>query len=451
MKPNLLLFTVLTCLPLCMGVDKPTTEVAQESCVTAECHANVKRHAVLHGPVNVNACDACHTLVDVQTHTYEPAREQAETCTFCHVIDIPQGATLHEPLVTRDCTGCHDPHGGFDRNSLKQPTMNDLCASCHQDVIADRSVVHGPVAAGACGMCHEAHASANPKLLVETGRDLCIACHTEMDEQLQAVGFVHEPVLEGCLSCHDAHGSNFPMLVREAPGVLCVSCHEDVQQAVNEAQHQHSAVTQDRGCVNCHTPHGGDLATLMKDKPVDLCMTCHNQPVTAGDGRSVAAVSEILDPTLVKHGPVAEGSCGGCHNVHGSDFTKLLTEEYPGTFYQPFDVDSYKLCFECHESQLVLTPDAKGLTGFRNGDTNMHYLHVNKDPRGRSCRACHSVHASTLALHLRETVPYGKWELPINYKQTDSGGSCTPGCHQHKAYDRDTPVDYSATIKKVTP
>jgi len=420
----------------------PTTEIEQASCVTADCHANVKRHDVLHGPVNVNACDACHTLTDAKTHTYVPAREKADACTFCHVIDVEDAQTLHDPLVTRDCTGCHDPHGGFDRNTLKKPSMSELCASCHQDVVGDKQFVHGPVAAGACGMCHEPHASKNPKLLIETGTELCVGCHSEMQQQLQEVGFVHEPAKDDCLTCHNAHATDFPMLVKQAPVELCTTCHEDVKQAVTEAKHQHSAVTQERGCVNCHTPHGGDLAKLMKAKPVDLCMTCHDQPITTGDGRTVASVSEVMDPDLIKHGPVAEGSCGGCHNVHGSEFAKLLIDEYPATFYQPFDLESYSLCFECHDEQLVLTPDAKGLTDFRNGRTNLHYLHVNKDPRGRSCRACHSVHASTLALHLRESVPYGKWELPINYKQTETGGSCSPGCHKPKAYDRINPVDY---------
>ncbi len=260
---------------------------------------------------------------------------------------------------------------------------------------------------------------------------------------LAEVDFVHEPAKEDCLTCHNAHATDFPMLIKQEPGQLCTTaCHEDIKQAVNDAKYKHSAVTRDRGCVNCHTPHGGDLAKLMKDRPVDLCMTCHDQPITTDDGRVVASVSEVKDPNLIKHGPVADGSCGGCHNVHGSEFAKLLIDEYPATFYQPFDLKSYSLCFECHDKQLVLTPDAGGLTGFRNGDKNLHYLHVNKDPRGRSCRACHSVHASTLALHLRETVPYGKWELPINYKQTNTGGSCSPGCHQPKAYDRDNPVDY---------
>jgi predicted CXXCH cytochrome family protein len=422
----------------------PSTEVAQESCVTADCHAGVKRHKILHGPVNVNACDACHTLTDAKTHSYVPAREKADACTFCHVVETQGATTLHEPVTARDCTGCHDPHGGFDRSFLKTQSMGELCATCHQDVVGDKHFVHGPVAAGACGMCHEPHASKNPKLLVETGRGLCIGCHSEMDQQLDEVGFVHKPVKEDCLTCHSPHATDFPMLVKQAPGELCTTaCHEDIKRAVTEAKHKHSAVTQDSGCVNCHTPHGGDLAKLMKDRPVNLCMACHDRSVKAPDGRVVASVLEVTDPKMIKHGPVADGSCGGCHNVHGSDYAKLLIDEYPGTFYQPFDLKSYSLCFECHDKELVMTPNARGLTGFRNGDENLHFMHVNKNPRGRSCRACHSVHASTLALHLRETVPYGKWELPINYKQTDTGGSCSPGCHKSKSYDRDEPVDYT--------
>jgi predicted CXXCH cytochrome family protein len=420
----------------------PSTEVAQESCVTADCHTGVKRHNVLHGPVNVNACDACHTLTDAKTHSYIPAREKSDACTFCHVIDTQGATTLHEPVTERDCTSCHDPHGGFDRGFLKGESMSGLCATCHQDVVDDKPFVHGPVAAGACIMCHEPHASKNPKLLVETGRDLCIGCHSEMQQQLADVSFVHEPAREDCLACHDPHASDQPMMVKQPMVELCTTCHEQVKEAVSQATHKHSAVTQDRGCVNCHTPHGGDLAKLLKDTPIDLCLTCHDRSITAEDGRIINSVTELADPGLIKHGPIKDGSCGGCHNVHGSDSAKLLVRDYPETFYEPFDLNSYDLCFSCHDQQLVLTPNARGLTGFRNGNQNLHYLHVNKDPRGRTCRACHNVHASSLPLHLRESVPYGKWELPINYRQTEAGGSCAPGCHKPKAYDRDRPVDY---------
>jgi hypothetical protein len=74
---------------------------------------------------------------------------------------------------------------------------------------------------------------------------------------------------------------------------------------------------------------------------------------------------------------------------------------------------------------------------------------VNKDRRGRTCRACHETHASDLPKHIRETVPYGVWELPIGFVKRDSGGGCTPGCHLPMDYDREQPLDYEAMKQKI--
>jgi hypothetical protein len=35
-------------------------------------------------------------------------------------------------------------------------------------------------------------------------------------------------------------------------------------------------------------------------------------------------------------------------------------------------------------------------------------------------------------------VPFGHWELPVKYEKTESGGSCTPGCHSLQKYSRQT-------------
>ena len=82
------------------------------------------------------------------------------------------------------------------------------------------------------------------------------------------------------------------------------------------------------------------------------------------------------------------------------------------------------------------------LTNFRDGNWNLHYLHVNKARRGRTCRACHELHASPDPLHIRERIQYGKWLMPIHFEKTEMGGSCHPGCHSIKLYDRDA-EDYS--------
>ena len=36
----------------------------------------------------------------------------------------------------------------------------------------------------------------------------------------------------------------------------------------------------------------------------------------------------------------------------------------------------------------------------------------------------------------------GIWNLPIKFNKSESGGSCTPGCHKVKDYDRVDPVKY---------
>ena len=115
----------------------------------------------------------------------------------------------------------------------------------------------------------------------------------------------------------------------------------------------------------------------------------------------VKAVAEIVNPKLVKHGPVKDGTCSGCHDVHGSNVTRLLAKPYPETFYAKFDPDNFALCFSCHDKKLVETKEAEGLTGFRNGTQNLHYVHVDKE-KGRTCRACHETHAGPNPVQLRD-------------------------------------------------
>jgi hypothetical protein len=76
------------------------------------------------------------------------------------------------------------------------------------------------------------------------------------------------------------------------------------------------------------------------------------------------------------------------------------------------------------------------LTSFRNGDRNLHYLHVNRKDKGRTCSTCHEMHGSNLPGQMAESVPFGQWTLPINYVKQSNGGSCGPGCHVHQSYDR---------------
>ncbi|HUO09468.1 MAG TPA: cytochrome c3 family protein [Phycisphaerae bacterium] len=421
----------------------PTTDVPAANCTQSGCHTEVKNYKVLHGPVNVNACNACHTLVDAAKHKYVDAHPKNESCTFCHKMDLTAAAFVHKPLTTGDCSVCHNPHGGKTNRFMRTDTLRETCVKCHKDNITGKSHIHGPVAAGACEACHKPHTADNAKLLVATGRALCLNCHKEMNDQLKLAKVTHKPVMEAdCTVCHDAHASNFRMQIKDDPGKLCVSCHEHdkIRQAVMEAKYKHSIVLKDQACLNCHTPHGGQLAKLMKAQPVDICLKCHNQDQKTSDGRNVPSVAEIANSQLSRHGPARDGTCSGCHNAHGSDTSRLLTKCYPETFYTKFEPDNFALCFSCHDQKLIETKEVEGLTGFRNGTRNLHFLHVDRE-KGRTCRACHETHAAKNPLLIRDSVPFGQWELPINYVKTPTGGSCSPGCHKQYAYDRNTPID----------
>jgi predicted CXXCH cytochrome family protein len=135
------------------------------------------------------------------------------------------------------------------------------------------------------------------------------------------------------------------------------------------------------------------------------------------------------------HDPVDGDGCSDCHNPHASDNTRLLALTFPGGNYTVGEVDSFALCFDCHDSELLEEADSESATGFRNGTTNLHYLHINQK-KGRSCINCHDVHAANSDHLLAEEVHFGKWKMPLNFKQSENGGSCLPGCHEEKKYEQ---------------
>jgi len=420
------------------AVEKPTS--SQKTCVTQECHTDYAKKPYVHGPVGLGNCASCHDEVDAKAHTFKLSREGRDLCEYCH-LDQATKKHVHEPLKTGKCTDCHDPHSSESKAMIREKTVADLCAKCHQTG-KDVQFMHGPVAVGECTICHASHSADRAKLLVDEPVNLCFSCHVVTKDELSQFEFVHEPAKNDCIGCHNPHGAaNAKMLKADAPD-LCYACHEDIKKMAETSKHKHTAVTEKDGCLHCHTPHASTVQFVLKDAPMSLCESCHDKAVTTEDGKPVAAFTAQVKDKKSPHGPVAQKNCAGCHSVHGSEHFRLLIKDYPQAFYSPFSTDKYALCFSCHPESLVLTERTSDLTDFRNGDRNLHYMHVNKQRQGRTCRACHATHASDLPKHIRESVPYGVWSLPIQYRKTETGGGCQPGCHQPFNYDRQSPVTY---------
>ena len=134
--------------PTTKPAPRPTVAIALANCVTPECHAGIKSHQVLHGPIATNACDNCHQLKDAKAHTFELTRQKAELCTYCHEFSTAGKPVVHKPVSLGECTACHDPHGGpaqpdARRLGGRQP------ARCHDSRTRGAKFLHTPAAKGA--------------------------------------------------------------------------------------------------------------------------------------------------------------------------------------------------------------------------------------------------------------------------------------------------------------
>jgi len=302
------------------------------------------------------------------------------------------------------------------------------CATaCHARLWREQ-VVHAPVKSGECTSCHNPTGPSHPatkKAFTFTGdgAKLCYGCHDNM----AAKKFVHGPVASGdCLACHDPHQSANRALLKEEGAALCLMCHN----LKLDKKFKHGPVAGGI-CTPCHDPHQSNNRHLLKNAMPNLCYMCHSN------------IAAIVQDAKYLHGPVQDGDCMACHTPHASDYEQMLIKSFPKEFYLPYSPDNFALCFECHNKELPQDARTDQATGFRNGNFNLHYLHVNKQEKGRSCKVCHGPHGADQPKLIQEKVPgFGKWDIPIRYTVIDNGGTCVVGCHKPKTYDRMNPVEY---------
>jgi len=412
---------------------KPTSVLPSgTSCVSAECHTKLATARQIHGPVSEKACDACHAE-DTGAHKFPMKRDPVETCTYCHKV-LNTNTHQHAAMKT-GCNTCHEPHVAKTKFLLKADSTEALCRSCHNTPL--KRFAHDPFAKGQCTLCHQPHEADNKQLLRGgTGRDHCFSCHTDTKAKLEQAVHVHEPVKTNCDLCHSAHATDNPKQLLKPVAETCLGCHEKVR-GEEALPVKHDAMTSELSCLNCHLAHASDQKSLLPARMDVMCLKCHDKPVQAKDGHTVKSM-KFIQQVKYLHGPIKSGDCGACHSPHGSANGSLLTRSFPDKFYTSFDIRRYDLCFTCHPQDLVLTKKTDSLTNFRDGDENLHFIHVNRDQKGRSCKTCHDMHGSDSPNHMASEVQFegSNYFMPMNYDKKETGGSCAPGCHDERSYDR---------------
>ena len=438
------LFALLLCI-FCFprhGIAQTSTGNAAESCVNTKCHVTMGNDKAVHNPVKEGMCTTCHqAAVDPLKKAKHPGnlvitlvQPVADLCAMCHEPKNKK-KIVHAPIQGGDCTSCHDPHQSPNKGMLKD-TLPKICFQCHPDSMVKHAVMHPPVAGGDCSGCHDNHQSDFPKRLVKEGNALCFLCHPDKEEGLKSRKVVHHPVKQSCTQCHNPHGSSSKAMLTAPVPELCSKCHPNEVALRQRSVTKHAPMADQKSCRNCHDPHFSDQPRLLITSQMALCLGCHDKDLETSKGK-IMNMKAFLGANKNTHGPLKSSDCVSCHDPHGSDYWRILVKYYPADFYTSYSEGKYALCFSCHDKAAFAERITTASTGFRNGELNLHFVHVNKINKGRTCRACHDVHAdSGQQAHVKQFVGFSGWAMPMNFTQGKNGGTCAPGCHGEKRYSR---------------
>ena len=407
-----------------------------KSCVSGQCHAKVVKHTYLHGPLLIGQCTVCHLPLPGTDHKFKLAATEETLCSTCHKHVATKGYIQHDPVAKGKCLGCHDAHGSEQKSQVRKSPEILLCNECHnKKPVLTRKYAHKPAAEGKCLSCHRPHESQAKNLLDTSGSHLCLQqCHEKMRPVIVA-GKEQKVHLasEDCTKCHRSHDSDYPGLLTRSAGELCLDgCHKEIKENKESSEFKHDAMTKGLACVECHRAHDNRFGRLLRKPETELCFTCHDK------------LQNQIEAAKFKHRPVSDNRCLPCHRPHGSKYSKLLFADYPSATLSAYDPAKYALCFICHKEGIVRERYVDNQTNFRNGRLNLHYLHVNRENGGFTCRACHDAHASSQPAQIRDKAPWGIWEIPIKFTKSKAGGSCLTGCHMEYTYDRVNPVQLNA-------
>ncbi|PLX91917.1 MAG: cytochrome C [Desulfuromonas sp.] len=124
---------------------------AEENSVDAE--TQVSKRSV-HSPYEEKACSDCH---DKQKNI-GLVLPKNQLCGMCHQ-DFVQGKVVHGPVAIGACLACHLPHSSEHPSLLKQP-VNIICNDCHTEGrLAERLHNTANTRGLICVDCHDPHFS----------------------------------------------------------------------------------------------------------------------------------------------------------------------------------------------------------------------------------------------------------------------------------------------------
>lgn len=334
------------------------------------------------------------------------------------------------------CTACHEPHDNSYGKFLVMSNRNSaLCMACHNvpgwgqgshstsgAVWNGTGVTPWPdspyttTSENGCNNCHKSHSAGGKQRLLNYAaeEDNCLVCHngnvarsnigaelTRMYRHGVQNSFgIHDPVEDfsagrvaqhvECVDCHSPHASNAgpkpafgdpPLVSGATQGVRGIDIYGT---AVQTASFGYEI------CLKCHgdTQMGSTLPITRQidQRNVRLKFNPANpsfHPV-ASNGIN-PNVPSLLAPLTT----LSRVDCISCHNnsnpvgplgPHGSDYPRLLKQQYDTADATIESSAAYSLCYQCHNRLSIIG----------NASFPTHSLHV--VTQQTPCSACHDPH-----------------------------------------------------------
>lgn len=411
-----------------------TPDILKKEKTCVSCHSTYINNEFVHAPA-ADDCASCHQS-NGNKHPHKKkigfglSSKVPELCQMCH--DSYSKQNIHAPAGSGECMTCHSPHSTKNHSLIKEDITSNLCFQCHDNPSPPKEIEHKPVRDGRCESCHDPHQSDNSKFLKSAVPDLCYTCH-ENTQKLQTAENVHPPFADECATCHKTHSSVQNNLLTEKVPDLCYMCHDGVRESFEASKSVHKVINSKKSCAGCHSPHGSAYGKFLYAEGKELCLRCHNRTIRTENGL-IPNIKGMLKETNTIH-PVIEDGCVVCHMPHAADYPKLLNAAFPQETYVKAEVSTFELCFGCHDSGLLTEEKSEISTNFRDGDRNLHFVHINGH-KARNCNVCHNVHGSPNEHLITQRTTFGNWEMPLRVGFNPDGGSCNTGCHAEKHYNR---------------
>ena len=368
---------------------------------------------------------------------------------------LPPGVRL-DGNQELQCTTCHDAHSNtWGKFLVMDNSQSQLCGACHNQ--GNTSIASHTD----CKSCHQSHtAPSGPWLLTkQTVSTTCISCHggqpgptagkniaadmrklSKHDTNSAASLTDHVPNNVGCSDCHEGHTMSSGTVL--APGIQpTLGRINGVSAAgapVLRAQYEYEV------CFKCHADNATSVTMVSRqivqtNKRLQMAQTAisfHPVMATGRNSDVPSLVQGLTEATIINctdchasdSSAKAKAGGSGPNGPHGSSYAPLLIANYEKADNVPENVNTYALCYRCHQRSSILA----------NQSFPLHNLHVVSAQS--PCSACHTAHGissvqGTTAgnahlINFDLAIVRNALNKPIAYQsQGPRSGKCTLTCH----------------------